>query len=418
MYGNGTPQSDDSEDEDLNHNQNLNAGAGYTAMPQHQNTNYADYSNAAGGGFTENILDDNQNHGADGGAGWDDDNDMNQSDNWVTIDYEGQSFRVPLTDTIRTFGDIKRYLLEQQEHIAHIELTSSHYIVDPETDQEYQDDDDAAIANHKKLLIRWQCFFVKIMDGMDFREDIRVAEDFTIQRIKEQVEKDRNVRLDQLSKDGLELQNDKTLREYNIFDNGHTLISRICVQIIDQLCELSTDILVCEFWSIEDVLNVYLQSSRREKHHNANLSLNDQVLDLQSTVYDEKIENQCVLNYNVGKYTVLVYDSEINNYVDDGNMSGMNDDQPCVEIEVMDNQTIVEIQEQYARLTRKPFMKNDKLLSNERQLEESVPLFKLRIKDNEPLIIEREQQQKPAQYICAECGSIVSLRPYDAVQCR
>ena len=84
----------------------------------------------------------------------------------------------------------------------------------------------------------------------------------------------------------------------------------------------------------------------------------------------------------------------------------------------MDNQTIVEIQQEYARITRKPFMKNDKLLSNERHLPENVPLFKLRIKDNEPLIIEREQQQKPAQYICAECGAIVSLRPYDAVQCR
>merc|ERR1711997_91231 len=100
------------------------------------------------------------------------------------------------------------------------------------------------------------------------------------------------------------------------------------------------------------------------------------------------------------------------------NGNNMNDDQQCQEIQVLDNQTIQEIQNEYARLTRKPFMKNDKLLSNERQLEEDIPLYKLRIKDNEPLIIEREQQQKPAQYICAECGAIVSLRPYDAVQCR
>merc|ERR1712176_419417 len=99
-------------------------------------------------------------------------------------------------------------------------------------------------------------------------------------------------------------------------------------------------------------------------------------------------------------------------------MGGQTMDQQCQEIEVMDNQTIMEIQEYYARLTRKPFMKNDKLLSNERQLEFNVPLFKLRLKDMEPLIIEREQQQKPAEYICAECGAIVSLRPYDAVQCR
>ena len=141
-------------------------------------------------------------------------------------------------------------------------------------------------------------------------------------------------------------------------------------------------------------------------------------MDLKSTVYDEKIENHSVLNYYVGKYKVLVYDSEIS--AQNMNMySSMNNvDQQCQEIEVMDNQTIADIQQEYARITRKPFMPNDKLLSNERQLEDNVPLFKLRIKDNEPLIIEREQTQKPAEYICAECGAIVSLRPPDAVQCR
>ena len=117
------------------------------------------------------------------------------------------------------------------------------------------------------------------------------------------------------------------------------MISRICVTIIDQQCELTTDILVCEFWSIEDVLGVYLQSSRREKHKNATLSFNNEVLDLQSTVYDEKIENQNTLYYLVGKYTVLVYDSEINNTGYSLNHGGNgNTDQPCLEIEVMDNQ--------------------------------------------------------------------------------
>eukprot|EP01084_Bolivina_argentea_P303407 523818_1 len=416
MYGaDGTPVTDESDDEDMNNNNNNNNN---NTNNTNNNNNYIDYS-AGGGGFTENVIDENDNIIIDD-DGMDTMMNDNLSDeiNWVLINYEGQIFRVPLTDEIRTFGDIKRYLLsKQQQHIGTIEITSSHSIIDPEINTEYQDDDDAMIANHKKLSIRWNWFLIQIMDGTDFKEDIRVAEDFTIQRIKEQVEKDRNIRLDQLSKDGLELQNDKTLREYNIFDNGHRLISRICVQIIDQECDLTTDILVCEFWSIEDVLGVYLQSSRREKHENARLSLNSEILDLQSTVYDEKIENQCVLYYTVGKYTVLVYDSEVSsNYIQSSN--NQSDDRDCVEIEVTDNQTIVDIQEQYARLTRKPFMENDKILSNERQLEKDVPLFKLRIKDNEQLIIEREQQQKPAQYICAECGSIVSLRPYDAVQCR
>eukprot|EP01084_Bolivina_argentea_P128908 227776_1 len=220
----------------------------YQEPKRHKSNDYS----GGGGGFTENVIDENNSAIIidDDGMDINENDNENDTENWVIIDYEGQTFRVPLTDSIVTFGDIKRYLLSlQQSHIGTIEITSSHYIVDLLTDTEYIDDDDAMIANHKKLLIRWQCFFIKIMDG-DFREDIRVAEDFTIQRIKEQVEKDRNIRLDQLSKDGLELQNDKTLREYNIFDNGHTLISRICIQITDQLCDLYIDILVCEFWSI------------------------------------------------------------------------------------------------------------------------------------------------------------------------
>eukprot|EP00484_Ammonia_sp_Unknown_P018207 CAMPEP_0197031454 /NCGR_PEP_ID=MMETSP1384-20130603/10456_1 /TAXON_ID=29189 /ORGANISM="Ammonia sp." /LENGTH=472 /DNA_ID=CAMNT_0042460985 /DNA_START=78 /DNA_END=1496 /DNA_ORIENTATION=+ len=451
MYGTGTPVTDESDDDDDMHgisNTNQTPAGGYQAgdtANQHNlpdTSNYSSYSTTTdnaggGGGFTETILDDDNNeHNAEA---WDEDHhqagasntnlahhqtsnnygvDATESENWLNIDYEGQPFHVPLTHEIRTFGDIKQYLLTQQQQF-NIELSSTHYIVDPDTDQEYQDDDDALIANHKSLVIKWRCFSITIVDGLDFRGMMNVAEDFTIAKIKEQVESDHNLRLDQLSKDGNELQNDKTLREYDIVEDGHTLISRICVQIDDPECGISLDILVCEFWSIKDVMDAYLQSSRRERHEKATLALNDRQLDLQSTVYYEKIENQFVLKYSVGKYKVLLYDEEMNQQAAYLHGHGMNAaDQACQEIEVMDNQTITEIQQEYARITRKPFMKNDKLLSNERQLEENVPLYKLRIKDNEPLFIEREQQMKPTQYICAECGAIVSLRPYDTVQCR
>ena len=233
MYGGGgTPVTDDESDEDQQNNAgpNVNAYGGYSS--QNQGSTYGDYSSGgAGGGFTETVLDDNNDDPDDamngGGAGmsnpgngpFDDHNghgdDNGEDGNWVRIEYEGQAFTVPISDRVRTFGDIKRYLLEtQHERTSQIEITSSHYIVDPTTEQEYQDDDDVMIANHRDLVIRWNCFEVKILDGLDFAKDVRVAEDFTIQRIKDQVEKDHNVRLDQLSRDGLELQNDKTLREY------------------------------------------------------------------------------------------------------------------------------------------------------------------------------------------------------------
>ena len=370
-------------------------------------------------GFDENVINDNNNDDDE-----DDYNDNNNNknnnndnnDNWVIIDYEGMSTKVPLSNNCITFGEIKKYLISQDElnNSSNFEITESHFIVDVDADHEYQDDDDALmLANNKKLVIRWNAFFINICDGNDFQVDIRVAQDWKIERIKKQIKKQHNVFLEKLSKDGTELENDKILRDYGIYENGHTLVSRICLQIKDNICELVTDILVCEFWSINDVLEVYLNTTGRSKHCNAKLLLNGDSLDFNSKVYDYKITNQSNLEYYAGKYNVLVYDS-------DNNISHMQqqNDMQAIKIEVMDNQTIKEIQESYARLTRKPFMKNDKLLSNERQLEDNVQLFRLRIKDDEPLIIEREQQQKPSQYICAECGSIVSLRPYDAVQCR
>ena len=125
MYGGGgTPITDDESDEDQLSTSGSNAGAygGYSS--QNQGSNYGDYSGGgAGGGFTETVLDDNNDHddamsGGGGGvvggstvnAGPFDDNDVDhndnggESENWVNIDYEGQSFRVPISDRVRTFA--------------------------------------------------------------------------------------------------------------------------------------------------------------------------------------------------------------------------------------------------------------------------------------------------------------------------
>jgi len=86
-------------------------------------------------------------------------------------------------------------------------------------------------------------------------------------------------------------------------------------------------------------------------------------------------------------------------------------------IEVFDSWTLAEVKQAYSRETKKPFLDEEKLLSDERQLEEGVPLWKLRIRDGEQLVIERQQHDIAVEYVCADCGATVRLKKDDVVAC-
>ena len=180
----------------------------------------------------------------------------------------------------------------------------------------------------------------------------------------------------------------------------------------------------------------YCRRERREHHASGSLFFNNKELKETDAVHVLQIKSNNTLHYRVESYFVNVFDSD--SMMDSDYLrlleerranKGYNNEQrkrqeylemngKCQRIEVFDSWNISQVKDAYSRVTKKPFMPNERILCGARELEENVALWKLRIKDDENLMIEREQQDKPTEYICSDCGSIVKLRKFDSVQCR
>jgi len=131
----------------------------------------------------------------------------------------------------------------------------------------------------------------------------------------------------------------------------------------------------------------------------------------------QQLVNSGKITYKVDAYPINIYDSE--SALAHGSMHGHSgQDLNAVKLMVFDQWTLNDVKKAYSKMTKKPFMEKEKFLSQERELEDDQPLWKLRLRDNEKLIIEREQQEVMVTYICCECGQEVQLRRYDSVQCR
>ena len=159
----------------------------------------------------------------------------------------------------------------------------------------------------------------------------------------------------------------------------------------------------------------YRSRVEREAHERYHLYLDHYELQEKDIVYNYKLKikpNNFVLYYRVESYFVNVFDSDSmmdsdylrllqESVANKGyNMHKkqeyleMNINGKCQRIEVFDSWNISQVKDAYSRVTKKPFMPNDKILCGTRELEEYIQLWQLRIKDNENLMIEREQQDK------------------------
>jgi DNA-directed RNA polymerase I, II, and III subunit RPABC4 len=193
------------------------------------------------------------------------------------------------------------------------------------------------------------------------------------------------------------------------------LLSRLDIRIEDHDCDLVYRMRVPAHWKISDVYSAYLVETHREKRRKFSIKFPDsrgsseaKELDPRLTLYECGIGNGDVLNYQVAPYEITVFEN-----ARDGGGEG-------TQVEVYDNWTLNDVREEYSRRIETPLMEGDgqKFLCDERQLEEEKPLWKLRIREGEQLVIERTLDAKPMVYICGECGREVELRPTDDVKCR
>ena len=136
---------------------------------------------------------------------------------------------------------------------------------------------------------------------------------------------------------------------------------------------------------------------------------------MNESAYQKGLTNGGKVVYKVDPYPINIYDSE--SALTHGSIHGGGDFN-AVRLMVCDQWTLNDVKKAFSKMAKKPFMEKEKFLSQERELQDEHQLWKLRIRDNEKLIIEREQQEVMVTYICCECGSKVELRRYDSVQCR
>ena len=158
-------------------------------------------------------------------------------------------------------------------------------------------------------------------------------------------------------------------------------------------------------------MDAYCIRERRERHGGVRLFFNNKELKDEDIVSQNNIQSNSTLHYQVNTYFVNVFDSDTmvdSDYLqllretkmNQGLMRNMNVHEAnrrrqeelemtgqCTRVEVFDYWTISTIKETFARLTKKPFIGDDKILYAGHALEMNVLLWKLRIKDNQNLII-------------------------------
>jgi len=412
MYGNDTPLTDSDDDE----------------MAQGHGT----------GGFTETHLDggfDDYGHGS--GASVQKATHNHSGQYYLQIQYDEQLVQLEF-DPNDTFDDLKRRIDERDD----IQMTECHFFITPRDDHGDEDDDEEEETeeelrarngiiddlqtkligyNQQVLSIYWMSFELRVMDGLEFNVSLKVSQDWTIRKLKDEIEKNHSVKLQCLSRHGMELPDDHSLAHHGITKAGYTLVSRISIRIEDQTCNIATDLLICDFWDFESVLTKYLDAERRERHKNASFSFQGKAILLHENVYENKLSNSSKLVYKVDAYPINIYDSEFkanaapaSTYANDNAQQDLN----AYPLHVFDYWTLSDVKKAYSKATKKPFMEKEKFLSQEREMEDDIPLWKLRIRDYEKLIIEREEHEINVAYICCECGSEVWLRRFDSVQCR
>eukprot|EP00483_Globobulimina_turgida_P002849 UN02854 len=191
-----------------------------------------------GGNFTITHLDGNETPHSDDN---DDDIMNDNNDNFINIHYEGTLEKFPITNHHETLSDLRQLINARND----MEMGESHYFLLPHNnDNNYYDDEDEEkllssgrlipidgehkplqTYNTKTLSIYWKSFNLQIMDGIDLQLSVRVSSDWTIHKLKEEISATQNIKINQLSHNGMELIDSDTLSYHGINKTGFTLIS-------------------------------------------------------------------------------------------------------------------------------------------------------------------------------------------------
>jgi len=306
-----------------------------------------------------------------------------------------------------TYADLRQKLQNSD-----YDITKSHSFYDDFTDEKLEDD--LPVVGGKRVTLRWHLFTITVQD-CDWSEFLTVASNFSIEKIKEEVEQRHGRKLQSLSYNGKEIPDQQQLRDIATDDETRlTLIGHISVVIIDDGCKLQTDIDCPQFWDIETLVNQYLEKAQRSRHDNFELIFDDKHIenDKAKPLYAFNIVHGSVLLYHVPEYDVKIFDHDADAALRDN----LGNTQATV-LKVQDQLTVKAVMEQYARQTGYFFNENDYLLMGTRKLDKHMQLWQLRFRADEELSIQREEKAMEMTYTCMSCGFEVKLKKEEPVQC-
>ena len=200
----------------------------------------------------------------------------------------------------------------------------------------------------------------------------------------------------------LDRRDTRSLAELGIM-GGDELSGRMSVVVVDKLCELENLIDVYPFYTTLQLLDKYAEATNRLFNPmNVQLSLHGQPLDnLGASLFELQVAANQELEFENPPFVVSVHDKD-----------------QVVTIQVSDHTTVGEIKEAYVAQTQELLSPNDKLQYDNEDLDDDVQIYKRRINEGAKLYLYREEVIEQFWYVCADCGSDVKLKRYDAVQCR
>lgn len=306
-----------------------------------------------------------------------------------------------------TYADLRQKLQNSD-----YDITKSHSFYDDFTEEKLEDH--MPVVGGKRVTLRWHLFTITVQD-CDWSVGLTVASNFSIEKIKEEVEQRHGRKLQSLSYNGKEIPDQQQLRDIATDDETRlTLIGHISVVIIDDGCKLQTDIDCPPFWDIETLVNQYLEKAQRSRHDNFELIFDDKHIenDQDKPLHVFKIVHGSVLLYHVPEYDVKIFDHDADAALRDN----LGNTQATV-LKVQDQLTVKAVMEQYARQTGYFFNENDYLLMGTRKLDKHMQLWQLRFRADEELSIQREEKAMEMTYTCMSCGFEVKLKKEEPVQC-
>jgi len=320
----------------------------------------------------------------------------------IAIDLPASTEYIHL-DPNMTFGMIKKSLEKTINNIGQLKFYDA---------KEKLLKDQSAAWSHRgqKIYGRFvkETFTLRVQDLEKIFVFDEVSPQLTVKGVKNQVQTSENYSLHIFTFRGKALREEDVLLERGICHEGDTLVSRIQVTIIDELCDSLEEIACHEHWELQSLISNYCQTQRRENHENVQITFEGNIIDdMKKTLFEHRIGNGTELRYKVLPYTIKILDSEEVAQKPEGES-----------LEIQDHWTVQEVINEYSRQTAKPFMAGDKVMLQDHILDDKIPVWRLRIGKNSELTIEREVQMKALPYLCSDCGSTVQLKAQDAIQCR